>query len=308
MLRMSLLTLCLFGGAVLSEGQRVWAAEPAAIPELEAGAPQLANQRYLQGREDYRAGRISEAATAFQRALDVFPESPRLAFNLARSLERLGRLREAAAAYRRYVELLPLAEDAQTVSRLAASLEEQVLARRPSLIALTRPGGATVTVDGLALTEKTPLRAPVEAGVHLVLFRLDGFLDEARSVTMAEAETRTIDLTLSAVPVPAPGVALSTTVPPKDPPLRPVLGWSLSTLGAVSTALAISFHAQALESSAAAEGLTATVDDRTRYDRLNADFKDQRLGAAFAYGAAVALLTSGLYLLLTDSDETETVK
>ena len=120
MLRMSLLTVCLFGGAVLSEGQRVWAAESAAIPQLEAGAPQLANQRYLQGREDYRAGRISEAATAFQRALDVFPESPRLAFNLARSLERLGRLGEAAAAYRRYVELLPLAEDAPTVSRLAA--------------------------------------------------------------------------------------------------------------------------------------------------------------------------------------------
>ena len=308
MLRMSLLTVCLFGGAVLSEGQRVWAAESAAIPQLEAGAPQLANQRYLQGREDYRAGRISEAATAFQRALDVFPESPRLAFNLARSLERLGRLGEAAAAYRRYVELLPLAEDAPTVSRLAASLEEQAAARRPSLNALTRPSGATVTIDGSPLTEKTPLRVPLEAGVHLVLLRLDGFLDEARSVTVAEAETRTIDLVLSPVPMPSPRVTLSAMVAPKDPPLRPVVGWSLSTLGAVSAALAISFHAQALESSAGAEGLTATADDRSRYGGLNADFKDQRLGAAVAYGAGVALLTSGLFLLLTDSDETETVK
>ena len=230
MLRMSLLTVCLFGGAVLSEGQRVWAAESAAIPQLEAGAPQLANQRYLQGREDYRAGRISEAATAFQRALDVFPESPRLAFNLARSLERLGRLGEAAAAYRRYVELLPLAEDAPTVSRLAASLEEQAAARRPSLIALTRPSGATVTIDGSPLTEKTPLRVPLEAGVHLVLLRLDGFLDEARSVTVAEAETRTIDLVISPRPdafTPRDPLGHGRAQGPAAPPGRRVVAFDL---------------------------------------------------------------------------------
>jgi tetratricopeptide (TPR) repeat protein len=280
---------------------------PSSTPPLEAGAPALANQRYLQGREAYRAGRLAEAAAEFRAAFDVFPQSPRLAFNLGRSLERLGRPGEAATAYRKYVELAPGAEDAGTVEALARSLEEQAAARRPTLIALTRPSGASVTVDGVAMAEQTPLRAPIAPGAHLVVLRLDGYREEAVAIEVAENETRTIDLVLVAAPAGAGAlVAPPPEVEPKSASGRSTLAWSLVGGGALAASIGAVLHSNALETADAVKPLQPTETDRARWETLNEDFSRQRLGASVSYGVGGALVTAGLYLLLGAADGEDT--
>lgn len=284
----------------------VWAQPPsqdaqaASIPSLEPGAPTLANQRYVQAREAYRAGRIAEAAAEFRAAFDLFPQSPRLAYNLGRSLERLGRLTEAVAAYRKYVELAPAAEDAPTVEALARSLEEQAAARRPTLIALTRPSGASVAVDGAAFAEQTPLRAPIAPGAHLVVLRLNGYREEAIAIEVAENETRTIDLVLVAAPGPAAAlVAPSPEVTAPSTSGRSTLAWSLVGGGALAASIGAVLHSNALETADAVGPLQPTESDRARWETLNDDFSRQRLGASVGYGLGGALVTAGLYMLLS---------
>ena len=68
----------------------LWASSAAGqsgVPRLEPGAPPLAEQRYLIGREQYREGNLENAASEFQSAFEIFPQSPKLAYNLARTLE-----------------------------------------------------------------------------------------------------------------------------------------------------------------------------------------------------------------------------
>jgi TolA-binding protein len=80
-------------------GAQPGGAAPAATESrgLEAGAPAAANQRYLGGLDLYRKGEFSAAALEFRVALQLFPTSAKLSYNLARSLERSGSLGEAIA-------------------------------------------------------------------------------------------------------------------------------------------------------------------------------------------------------------------
>jgi len=300
-LRRAGLIAAILSGALATPAQ---AAGPApAPPTLEEGAPALATQRYLLGREAYKAGDLTAAEAAFRSAFDVFPTSARLAFNLARTLERQARLAEAATLYRRYLTLAPQAEDADTVARLADSLEQQVAARRPTLIVITRPAGADVRVDGVPLEGVTPLRSPVDAGTHLVQLHLADFAEVADSVTLAAGETTSLERDLVALPAattpgvePAPGVA--TTSPPVASPLRPVLGWSLAGTGVVGVLIGAVFHARALHTADDAQNLDATPEGRATWRRADDRFRSQRVGAFVGYGAGAALLATGLTLAL----------
>ncbi len=109
----------------------------AAAPQLEAGAPDISEKRYLLGREHYLQGDLEAAAREFQGAYDVFPESAKLAFNLARCYERLAQDEQALRYYDRYLELAPEAEDHGDVARLADGLRRRL---HPSPVA---PADAT---------------------------------------------------------------------------------------------------------------------------------------------------------------------
>ncbi|MCA9560913.1 MAG: hypothetical protein KC583_20335, partial [Myxococcales bacterium] len=74
---------------------------------LGAGAPEAAEQRYQIGLQMYRAGRFAEAAREFRVALTMVPDSARLAYNLARSLERSDQLEAAIEHYQLYLRLSP---------------------------------------------------------------------------------------------------------------------------------------------------------------------------------------------------------
>ncbi len=61
----------------------------------------------------------------FQSAYDIFPESAKLAFNLARCHERLGQPKKAIGFYEDYLRLNPAAPDAQDIKRLVSAMRKR---------------------------------------------------------------------------------------------------------------------------------------------------------------------------------------
>ncbi len=101
-------------------------AAPASDHSLEAGASEMANKRYLIGRELYLQGNLEGAAAEFQSAFDIAPQSARLAFNLARCHERMGHTREAIQFYEQYLHLAPPgANDRVDIERLVAAMKKR---------------------------------------------------------------------------------------------------------------------------------------------------------------------------------------
>ena len=91
--------------------------------ELEPGAPPLATQRYRTGIEMYVRGDYAGAVREFKVAQALAPDSAKLAYNLARSLERAGDVPGAVAAYHRYLTLAPQATDRADVMRVLSVLQ-----------------------------------------------------------------------------------------------------------------------------------------------------------------------------------------
>jgi tetratricopeptide (TPR) repeat protein len=89
------------------------------------GTPEAAAQsreavtHYERGREHYQAGRYPEAAEELERAHALDPESPTLAYNLARVYELMNDFERAVFYYSRLIEMTP-PSDEQHVSALAA--------------------------------------------------------------------------------------------------------------------------------------------------------------------------------------------
>lgn len=99
---------------------------PVDAHSLEAGASQMAVKRYLIGRELYLQGNLEGAAAEFQSAFDIFPQSAKLAFNLARCHERMGNNAKAIGFYEKYLELAPAgAPDRGDIEKLLAAMKKR---------------------------------------------------------------------------------------------------------------------------------------------------------------------------------------
>lgn len=135
--------------------QEVAAPAPAsAAPrELEPGAPPLATQRYRTGIEMYVRGDYAGAAREFKVAQALAPDSAKLAYNLARSLERAGDVPGAVAAYRHYLSVAPQAADREDVQRVLAVLERE---------AGPAPAPASSPPAGPELAAEAPAERPAE--------------------------------------------------------------------------------------------------------------------------------------------------
>jgi predicted O-linked N-acetylglucosamine transferase (SPINDLY family) len=67
----------------------------------------LASQHFLQGFEEHRRGRLTQAEALYRRAIELEPQRAELVNNLGHVLQDLGRLEEAVNAYRQAVALKP---------------------------------------------------------------------------------------------------------------------------------------------------------------------------------------------------------
>ncbi len=255
----------------------------AQTPTLEEGAPGLAQTRYLTGRQLYLEGKLEEAAHEFRGALDLFPKSAKLAFNLGRTLERLGRLEDAANYYEQYMQLDPQGDD---LAALVKSLRERVSAKQPELVLSSRPVGARVLLDAARepLEHPTPSTIRVEPGPHVVRFQLDGYEEAVREIVAPEGERVLVSAELVPRAVEAAGAGPDW------------VGWSLVGAGVVGVGVGGALFALAKGKSD--ESADLGPRDPEKRDALREDFDAFVLGGWIAAGAGVALAATGTTLLL----------
>ena len=93
--------------------------EPQPLPEgmSEEQLEKRAQELYIKGLVEYRAGRYTEALGFFEHAFTLVPK-PELAYNVAQTHEKLGNRREACAAYLRVIRV----SERSTQTRVNAEL------------------------------------------------------------------------------------------------------------------------------------------------------------------------------------------
>lgn len=293
-------TLCVAVASVMiASPLMVWA------QGLESGAPAMAEQRYQLARSLYREGRLDQALQEFKSALDLFPRSTKLAFNIARVAERLGKLDVAAKHYRLYLTLAPAAEDRAQVQQLVDSLERRLQAERPELVISTAPAKANVYLDAdSAPTGSTPLRIRVAPGTHAVRIVLEGYEPVMRSVNVEKGKAAALAIQLSkartsAAPVSKAPVNTPTAVEPADIADRSggmsrTLGWVAIGLGGALVAYGAYSGVQAADSA----GATVDTGDQARYEALQSDIDSQNLGMGIGLGLGLVFAGVGTGLLL----------
>ena len=262
---------------------------------LPADAPEQAVRRYKLGIELYRAKKYEAAAREFRVASKLYPTSPKLAYNLARCLERSSRYGEAVAAYERYLEIAPEADDRVQVEGFIAALLEEL----PELVLSSEPPGAEVQVDGNPVEGQTPLRVRIPPGAHLVRVALG-----------PRATTKTIEITAgqNALFVELPGVEpepAPTVVEEVEPAAEPGGIWPWATLGvgAVGLATRVAFTFVAVDEAEQRDAIGAdTPEAREHHDAMNSANTVSLIG----YGVGGLGVAAGVWLLFLDDPEATT--
>ena len=261
----------------------------ATVPALEAAAeqrtlgpdaPEAAEVRYQAAFRHYRAGQYSEAAQEFLVAYQLHP-LPRLAFNLARSLERSGRPGEAIEAYEDYLRIAPEAEDRAEVQKVIVALRLVVDRGYPTLEITSTPKGLPVRIDGEPADGATPLTVRVKPGKHHV----EVHLGERRAAAQAEVEAgqpNSLHLTL-----PEPGAGASRWG------LWP---WLAIGVGVVGAGVGIGFGVDAESKEDEREDATSLKDAES----LHEEAEQSQVIAWIGAGVAAVGLGTGLTLFLLD--------
>lgn len=282
--------LAVWSCVVASSGARV--AHAASAPHKDAPAPS-AEAVFLEGRTAMEAGR-------FEVACAKFAESERLEraagtlMNLATCEEKLVRLASAWQHWKEAIDLLPVDDDRVAFAR---GRVEELEKKLPRLVLKVKAGAdarTRVARDGVDLGAASwgvPL--PVDPGPHEIVITAPGRLPAKVTVSLAEAEQRSLEVQPGA---PAP--------PPADVARRAqwrAVGWGALGLGVAGAAGAAVTGVMALQDKRTADancpamacinqkGLDAASQGKTLVV-LNA--------AAFAIGAAG--VGAGAYLILSN--------
>ena len=282
------------------------AAPPAlAARGLPPDAPAAAEQRYQIGLGLYRQKRYAEAAREFRVAFELYPKSPKLAYNLGRCLERADKPQGAIEAYRTYLKLAPNAKDRTEVLGFVKALEDVVRKALPELVLSSDPEGAAVAIDGDAVSGKTPLRVRLAPGSHVVRFSL-GDARETRTVEVAAGRQNAVHVELPVTvvtPAPSPPPAPDAPVSERGPTWMTWAGVGALALGVGGGVLGV------LQLSAAQDSVDKsgelTGDDPER-GQLEDDLQSQQALMWVGFGAGAALLATGATLIVLDLNGDET--
>lgn len=161
----------------------------ASAPPAHADNREEARKAFAEGQA---ADKQSDWPAAVEHYLHAFELVPHhfAAFNIATDYERMNQLREAATWYQRYVELAPQSPDRDKVQRLILELK----LRPARLTVKSTPPGARLSIDGQKVGI-TPYTGSVRGGGHRITVELDGQRDE-RDVPLEFGEPETVELTL----------------------------------------------------------------------------------------------------------------
>ncbi len=154
------------------------------------------------------AGRYADAVVAFERSMQL-RASPVVLRNLAVAYRGVGRLLDSARAFEQYFSNPGARATAEDIARLRVEFEA-IQREIPELRFAVAPAGASVQIDGRAVTDLTAALR-VDPGRHVIEAHLDDHGDERVELDLQRSERRTVTLTLR--PLPADGrVSIETNV------------------------------------------------------------------------------------------------
>lgn len=186
---------------------------------------QDARKAFKEGVTAFQAGDFATALAKFQKA-DAAAHAPAITYNIARTLEQLGRPQDAIFAYERYLAEAGEGGEFTTAAALAIA---QIKARNARLVVSSTPPGATVTLDGTPLPEKTPTTVLVPPGRHRLTLSLDDWNEERTVETTAGTASELVFVRGKSAPAPPPKrVVVVKTVPAST---KPELSGLMGTAG-----------------------------------------------------------------------------
>jgi len=183
----------------------------------QADDKQKAREAFKEGVTAFRAGNYQAALEKFEAA-DEAAHSPAITYNIARTLEKLERPQRAVDAYEAYIAEAGEAGEFTSASTVAIA---QIKARSTKLRIDSTPPGATVTIDGVKQSQRTPLTMLVARGSHQVSLELDDWREERTYEAPGGGSSGEILFVRGqAPPAPAPPPATPKPVPtpPKEKP------------------------------------------------------------------------------------------
>ena len=279
----------------------------------------------------FEAARQAVAQGNYASACPKFAESARLDpaagawLNLADCEERLGHLAAAWSAWHEGVALLPRDDERLAPARQRA----QALDRRlPRLVVKLSPDshrGARLRRDDVDLgTASFDVPLPVDPGRHSIQVQAPGFAPSSSEITLAEGETKTIEIALGAtIPSPAPPPAAISTTTPNVAESMPATasrdaesasrrrtlwtgGWILGGSGIAGLGLGVTTGVMAIAKKGTVQAhCHAGECDPTGFDASQAG---HTLATTSNVGLAAGgvLVAAGLWLVLTNAPRAET--
>lgn len=131
-------------------------------PRASAEGADPARPAFEKGVAAFQSGDYAAALESF-RSADALRHSPSITYNIARSLEKLERPQAAVSAYEAFLGEVGPDNELTAAATLAIA---QIKAKSTRLRIESKPPGATVTLDGEVLADKTPVTLLVTRGRH----------------------------------------------------------------------------------------------------------------------------------------------
>jgi hypothetical protein len=258
-----------------------------------------AKQRFDRGFELYDEGEYPLALIEFTRAYELVPNY-RVLYNIGQVCIQLGQYANARRALEEYRQ-----KGGETLGRDrrdAVAKDLEMLERRTAfLLITTNVEGAEIMVDDV-FVGKAPLDPAllIDAGVHRVAVRRQGYQPRTAVVTLAGGDKQTLDLTLEVQPEDKPTfVVRERIIPEDDSQTLMIAGWVTTgalVAGAIVTGIMGAGEADELEKLKGA--------DQRDYDDLPARLEDAKSNASALLLASdvfsgAAIIVGGLTLWIT---------
>ena len=192
-------------------------AEPPAVAPSQEQV-ESARAPFHEARELHRQGKLNEAVA---RILDAYhlASTPVIACEAGKLLVEAGRLVEGRDILQE-VPALPVSpretEAGRAARREAAMLAQQLATRVAEVEIAGTPVGVDLLLDGKPMPlVDAAARQPADPGAHTLVVRSDGQVCRSIAMTLAEGDTRTINLHDIALPCSSAPAAADTSAPPE---------------------------------------------------------------------------------------------
>lgn len=203
--------------------------------DARAGDAAAAEVLFQQGRAASDKGDVATACVKFRESNRLDPAVGTV-FNIGDCEEKLGHLATAWQLFREVVQRLPGADERVAIAKQRALALEKRVPRLTVHLATGAPAGTKVTRDGVELADASlDVALPVDPGEHAIEVAAPGRKSTTTRATLAEAETKTVEVRAGEAGVPTTGAATAatTTAPPAGEGAR-TAGWVIGGIGAAS--------------------------------------------------------------------------